>query len=209
MIEQSGQVARLWLETLNRIGVLASHELRGAINGVSVSLEVVRSRCERPGTVLSDVVPFAEGASDQLGVVTTMADALLYLVRPAPEREDIGATVRRLTVLLDAAAKSHGGALQLERTDDDGDTRTSAGSEASRLVLAAVLIEAIGTGATASCRLTVDSKVVLRVVRQGDEIPRVDDAIAAAAQDAGIELHHETSEVILAFPRSRDADRSV
>lgn len=209
MIEHSGGVARLWIGTLNRIGALTSHELRGAINSVSVSLEVVRSRCERPATVLADVAPFAEGASDQLGVVTSIADALLYLVRPAPEREDIGATVRRLGVLLDAAAKSHGGALHVERTDDDGDTRTSAGSEASRLVLAAVLIEAIGTGATARCSIAVDSKVVVRVIRQGGEAPRIDEEIAAAARDAGIELRYAPSEVILAFPKGGDADRSI
>ncbi len=209
MIEVSSEVARLWLQTLNRIGALTSHEMRGAINSVSVSLEVVRSRCLKPGTQLADVAPFAEGASDQLGVVTSIADALLYLVRPAPEREDIGATMRRLTVLLDAAAKSHGGALALERTDDDGDTRTSAGSEVSRLILAAVLVAAIGTGASATSRVTVDSKIVVRVKRQGDEMPHVDADIAAAAKGAGIELRHEPSEVTLAFPRGRDADRSI
>jgi hypothetical protein len=209
VIEPSSEVARLWLQTLNRIGVLTSHELRGAINSVSVSLEVVRSRCLRPGTPLADVAPFAEGASDQLGVVTSIADALLYLVRPAPDREDVGATVRRLTVLLDAAAKGRGGALELERTDDDGDTRTSAGSEVSRLILAAVLLAAIETEASASCRVTVDSRVVVRVKSQGGAMSRIDEAVAAAATGAGIELRHEPSEVILAFPRSGNADRSI
>ena len=209
MIEASSEVARLWLQTLNKVGALTSHEMRGAINSVAVSLEVVRSRCAKVGTRLPDVAPFAEGASEQLGLVTNIADALLYLVRPAPEREDIGATMRRLTVLLDAAAKSHGGGLELERTDDDGDTRTAAGSEVSRLILAAVLMAAIGTGASATSRVTVDSKVVVRVKRQGDEMPRVDDDIAAAARSAGIELRHEPSEVILAFPRGGDADRSI
>ena len=209
MIEISGEVARLWLATLNRIGALTSHELRGAINSVSVSLEVVRSRCLRPATPLTDVAPFAEGASDQLGVVTGIADALLYLVRPASEREDIGATMRRLTILLDAAARSHGGTLVLERTDDDGDTRTSAGSEVSRLVLSAALLAATEAGASATCRVTVDSKIVVRVSGRGDAAPRIDDEIAAAAAAAGIELRYEPSEVILAFPPGGNADRSI
>ena len=209
MIEPSREVARLWLQTLNRIGTLTSHELRGAINSVSVSLEVVRSRCLRAGPPLADVAPFAEGASDQLGVVTSIADALLYLVRPAPDREDVGATVRRLAVLLDAAAKGHGGAMALERIDDDADTRTSAGSEVSRLLLAAAMLDASGKGASASCRITVDSRIVVHVTGQGDAIPRMDDDIAAAAAGAGIELRYEPSEVILAFPRGRDADRSI
>ena len=209
MIEPPSEVARLWLQTLNRIGTLTSHELRGAINSVAVSLEVVRSRCLRAGTSLADVAPFAEGASDQLGVVTSIADALLYLVRPAPDREDIGTTVRRLTTLIDAAARGHGGALALERTDDDGDTRTSAGSEVSRLTLAAALMAATGEGASASCRVTVDSRIVVRVKRQGDAMAPIDDAVASAAMDAGIELRYEPSEVILAFPRGGDADRSI
>jgi hypothetical protein len=209
VIEVSAEVARLWLQTLNRIGTLTSHELRGAINSVSVSLEVVRSRCSRPGTPLSDVAPFAEGASDQLGLVTSIADALLYLVRPAPDREDIGSTMRRLTVLFDAAAKGHGGAVALERTDDDADTRTSAGSEASRLMLAAALLAVTSPGATASCRITADSKIVVRVKGQGVVPVRLDDEIAAVAKGAGIELRYEPSEVILAFPRGRDADRSI
>ena len=209
MIEVTTEVARLWLQTLNRIGTLTSHELRGAINSVSVSLEVVRSRCSRPGTALSDVAPFAEGASDQLGLVTSIADALLYLVRPAPDREDIGSTTRRLTILLDAAAKGQGGALALERTDDDSDMRTSAGSEASRLVLASALLAATSPGATASCRITVDSKIVVRVKCQGGDPARLGDEITAVATGAGIELRYEPSEVILAFPRRRDADRSI
>lgn len=209
MTEVSTEVARLWLQALNRIGVLASHELRGAINSVAVSLEVVRSRCLRPGTSLPDVAPFAEGASDQLGLVTSIGDALLYLVRPAPDREDIAATVRRLTVLFDAAARSHGGAVTLERTDDDGDTRTSAGSEASRLILAAALLAVTSPGSTASCRITVDSKIVVRVKGQGGGAVRLDDEVAAVAASAGVDLRYEPSEVILAFPRGRDADRSI
>jgi len=37
----------LWLDTLQRICTRAAHELKGALNGVSVNLEVVRSRSER------------------------------------------------------------------------------------------------------------------------------------------------------------------
>lgn len=200
MIEAREEVARLWIQALNRIGTLASHELRGAINGVAVSLEVVRSRCLRPATVLADVAPFAETASDQLADVTNMADALLYLVRPASEREDIGATLRRLTVLLDAAARSRGGGLALEPPDDDGDLRTSAGSEVTRLVVASALLAAVNEGEAASVRLETGANVEVRVRRAGSEPPRVEDAVARAAGEAGIEVRYEAGEVILAFP---------
>ena len=200
MIEAQPEVARLWIQALNRIGTLASHELRGAINGVAVSLEVVRSRSLRPAAVLTDVAPFAETAADQLAAVTSLADALLYLVRPGSEREDIGATVRRLTVLLDAAARSRGGSLALEQTDDDGDTRTSVGAEVSRLVLAAVLLAAVESGGSASSRLDTRAGVKVCVRRTGGEPLRVDDAIARVAADAGIEVGYEPDAVTLAFP---------
>ena len=209
MIEAPAEVARLWVQALNRIGTLASHEVRGAINGVAVSLEVVRSRCLRPASVLADVASFAETASDQLAGVTTMADALLYLVRPGAEREDVGATVRRLTVLLDAAARSRGGTLDLEAAEDDGDTRTSAGSEVTRLVLASALLAAVNEGEAASCRVTTGANVQVRVRRAGQEAPRVDEAVARAAAEGGIEVRYEAGEVILAFPAPRSADRSL
>ena len=209
MTDASSHVARLWLDTLNRIGGLASHELRGAINSVSVSLEVVRSRALRPTAVLPDIAPFAESASGQLEAVTGLADALLYLVRRPPEREDVGATARRLGLLLDASARSVGGGLSVERGDDDGDTRTSADAEVSRLTLAAVLLAATGTGAAATCRLAVREQIVVRVACEGSAVPRIDDDIAAAAASAGIDLRYDASEAILAFPSDGAADRSI
>lgn len=55
------------------------HELRNALSGVAVNLEVVRSRLERglPATELSS---FADRARLQVGVATTLGDGLLGLI---------------------------------------------------------------------------------------------------------------------------------
>ncbi|HYS69356.1 MAG TPA: hypothetical protein VEM14_03895, partial [Gemmatimonadaceae bacterium] len=59
----------------------AGHELRNALNGVAVNVEVVRSRLGREGSPL-DLTSFAERASAQVGEASALADGLLALVGP-------------------------------------------------------------------------------------------------------------------------------
>jgi len=67
------------LQVVREIIRRAGHELRNALSGVSVNVEVVRSRSERAGST-EDVVSFAERARQQVGAATTLADGLLSLV---------------------------------------------------------------------------------------------------------------------------------
>lgn len=48
-----------------------AHEVRNAMNGVAVSLEVARSRAGR-GVAPSEVYPFLETASEQLEIATRL-----------------------------------------------------------------------------------------------------------------------------------------
>src|SRR5881397_3033593 len=73
----------LWLDTLHRVCARAAHELKGALNGVSVNLEVVRSRAARPDAPASAVSPYANSAVDQFDIVIEMSVALLSLGRQA------------------------------------------------------------------------------------------------------------------------------
>jgi hypothetical protein len=57
----------------------AGHELRNALSGVAVNVEVVRSRLERDGPS-EDLARFAERARVQVGVATSLTDGLLALV---------------------------------------------------------------------------------------------------------------------------------
>ena len=56
----------------------AGHELRNALSGVAVNVEVVRSRSERGGSA-QDLTSFAERARLQAGVATMLSDGLLAL----------------------------------------------------------------------------------------------------------------------------------
>jgi hypothetical protein len=57
----------------------AGHELRNALNGVAVNVEVVRSRADREGSP-KDLASFAERASGQVGEASALADGLLAFV---------------------------------------------------------------------------------------------------------------------------------
>ena len=57
----------------------AGHELRNALSGVAVNVEVVRSRSERGGSA-QDLISFAERARLQTGVATALSDGLIALI---------------------------------------------------------------------------------------------------------------------------------
>ena len=57
----------------------AGHELRNALNGVAVNVEVVRSRADREGSA-KELASFAERASAQVGEASALTDGLLAFV---------------------------------------------------------------------------------------------------------------------------------
>ena len=67
-------------EAVREILRRAGHELRNALNGVAVNVEVVRSRADREGSPPKELASFAERASAQVGEASALADGLLALV---------------------------------------------------------------------------------------------------------------------------------
>src|SRR5438477_7954931 len=104
----------LWLDILQEVSARTAHELKGALNGVVVNLEVVRSRSARTDAGASSVAPFASSAADQLDAVVGMSEALLKLARAPREPLDIGETIDSLVSLLSPSARAEGGSLRLE-----------------------------------------------------------------------------------------------
>ena len=66
-------------EAVREIIRRAGHEIRNALNGVSVNVEVVRSRTAREEAP-KDVASFAERASAQVREASALADGLLAFV---------------------------------------------------------------------------------------------------------------------------------
>ena len=66
-------------EAVREIIRRAGHEIRNALNGISVNVEVVRSRSAREEPP-KDIAPFAERASAQVGEASALTDGLLAFV---------------------------------------------------------------------------------------------------------------------------------
>jgi hypothetical protein len=67
------------LDIVREIIRRAGHEIRNALNGVAVNVEVVRSRVAREGAA-TEIASFAERASTQIGEATALTNGLLSLV---------------------------------------------------------------------------------------------------------------------------------
>ena len=201
MTTELPSVDALWLDTLQRICTRASHELKGALNGVSVNLEVVRSRSERPDVQASSVAMFASSATDQLAVVIAMTDALLSLARPPREPVEIGATILRLEALLAGAARADGRTLELRGAIDDIGA-TSAIGNATRLTLAASLLAALEASSRVVCTVNAGGAApVVRIECHDGATLALDADVIAVAAEQGIGLTAESSAISISFPR--------
>jgi hypothetical protein len=73
------------LDIVREIIRRAGHEIRNALNGVAVNVEVVRSRVARPDGGsgkggATEIASFAERAASQVGEATSLTNGLLSLV---------------------------------------------------------------------------------------------------------------------------------
>jgi signal transduction histidine kinase len=66
-------------EAVREILRRAGHEIRNALNGVAVNVEVVRSRSSREGST-AELASFAERASAQVSEASALTDGLLALI---------------------------------------------------------------------------------------------------------------------------------
>lgn len=173
-------VARLWLDTLGTLAGRAAHDLRGALNGVAVNLEVVRSRLAR-GAEAGAVGAFAETAAAQMEILAPRVEALLAFNRPARAPLDVREVVDRLMQLLGPPLATAGGELAWGESDGDP-APTGADPEAARLVLAAVLLAATARPTSVICRLRRQDAIILQV--DSGESP---EPLAAALQRAAID----------------------
>lgn len=201
MTEDLPSVDALWLDTLQRICARAAHDLKGALNGVSVNLEVVRSRSERPDQPASAVAKYATSASDQLGDVIAMTEAMLALARAPREPVDVGSIIRRLDALLSATGRADGRTLEMRGPIDEIGVTSSIGN-AARMVLSATLLAALEASMHVICEARVDGTgPVVRIECRDGETPVVDADVIAVAIEQGIGLHCESSTISISFPR--------
>jgi hypothetical protein len=196
----------LWLATLQRALGRASHDLKDALNGVAVNLEVIRSRVARPDASAAAVAPFADAAVQQLDRLTTLLDAVLALGRIEREPADVGITLRRVAALCGASSSAADSAVSVH-DNLVGDARTRVAGDAVRLALAAPLLEAVvgtkgGPRATdVVCELTgeTDSLVVRLFADRPVQLPN---DVAQTLRAAGVRWIEAPNDLSLVFPRA-------
>lgn len=194
-------VDALWLETLQQICGRASHELKGALNGTSVNLEVVRARSAKPDVAASAVSSFATAASEQLDDVITMSEALLSLTRAAREPVELAPVVRRINALLAPAARATGKALEIAGSFDDLGV-TSAAPSAVRTTIGRCLLAATDAAAHVRCEpIFGGNEPTIRIESCDGVALSCDDVVHTVAQQAGIRVQAEASAISISFPR--------
>src|SRR3954470_22788665 len=134
----------LWLAVLQRALGRAAHDVKDALNGVSVNLEAVRSRASRADAAASTVAPFAEAAAQQLERLTALLDAVLALGRSERGPVDVGITMRRVAALC-SASNAASDARGTFREALGADPRASAAIDAGRLALTAPLLDVVAS----------------------------------------------------------------
>jgi len=191
--ELSAQV--LWLAALEEICSRAAHEIKGALNGVSVNLEVVRTRSEQ-GKTGDAVHRYAEAAARELTGVIALSEAVLALARPAKDPVEPGSTLRRLSVLL--ASTLRGDGRRLEITEPlDVDITTVSGTVV-RLTLASALLAAVDGSPHVTCSAVGGE---IRITCGGRSRTDLARDVCRIAEAHGVTLTDTGGEMRLVFPR--------
>jgi len=199
----SPSIEARWLDALQRLASRAAHELRGALNGVSVNVEVVRSRSAKASASAAALEPFADAASAQLDDVIELTEALLGLTRSAREPVEIATETKRIVTLLSAAARADSRRLTIDDVPAlNGIGTTSAAASAVRFVVCECLLAAVEASAKTRCMAVSGAALpTLRIdALDGEAITLPGDLVAVAA-DSGVDIQVEPSAISISFPR--------
>lgn len=187
MIERRGRpdVAALWLAAHQEIVDRAAHELRNSLNSVAVNLEVVRSRLQRKTPELAAIVPFAQTAAHAMEGLSALSEAFLTLARPPRQPADVGGVLRALFTVLEPVGRRNDDEIRFSACPT-GDGVTDAPSDVTRLVLAAVALEALKRPASVTCSIEAVDEDRFAVVFRGWFPIQLPDAILHVARGADI-----------------------
>ncbi len=200
-------VGALWVTMLQRAMARASHDVKDALNGVSVNLEVIRSRAARPDAPASAVAQFGDAAAQQLERLTSLLEAVLALSRPERVPADLALTLHRIGVLCGASASSNDAAVKVVASDA-GSTVTSVRGDIVRVALLGPLLDfVVGADRTAratdvTCTITTDDEAVHVLIEADGRRASVPDGAAELLRAAGVRWTDMDGNLSLAFPRS-------
>ena len=193
------------MATLQRALGRASHDVKDALNGVSVNLEVIRSRAVRPDTPASAVASFAESAGHQLERLTSLIEAVLALGRAERAPVDVGVTLRRVVTICGASTSSDDAAVRLVQDASMGSTFSRVSPDVVRLALLTLLLDLVVSPARGSslsevtCTLSTNDEGVRVRFAAGNRTATAPDALAEVLRGAGVRWT-DGNDISLTFP---------
>lgn len=189
----------LWLAKLQEVVDRAAHEVKDALNGVTLNVEVVRSRAGKAELPATAIESFAEAAAAQLETLSRRVESVLALGRPARNPADVALTLRHLAELLVPAARADGGSLSIDGITTNAPT--SAPGTVVRLGLAAGLLAVSGKGRQGRCVLENGPEAVVRFSHESAGACDLDPATAAALAGHAVRIERSPRDLTLVFPR--------
>jgi hypothetical protein len=187
----------LWLRCLQRLLAHVAHDMKGALNSVSVNVEVVRGRAGRPETPVAEVLRYADAASVQLGVVIKMATALLSIGRGVRGSAEVSAIARQVVGLLEDTLMSDGAKIEL-LIDGGLSGATSAPPSAVRLALGEALLSVVVQKRDVAVRVKATATPIVEI-RSAASVEILPD-IGRALANAGIKVKTDGHGISMVFP---------
>jgi signal transduction histidine kinase len=208
-------VEGLWLATLQRALGRASHDVKDALNGVAVNLEVVRGRAARADAPAAAVAPFADAAAQQLERLTSLIEAVLALGRAEQQPVDVVVTLRRIAKVCGASSSSADAEVVVEMGDVESATTSVAGA-AVRLALAAPLLALVhgengsARASAVRCVVSADGEGTVVTIGARGRHAAMPGEVADAVRAAGVRWSDpaeptggmEAHDLSLVFPRA-------
>jgi len=195
----------LWLAALQRALGRAAHDVKDALNGVSVNLEVIRSRAVRTDAPASAVAAYADAAVQQLDRLTELLDAVLALGRSEREPADVGITLRRIATLCSASSEA-ADARVVVHDATAGAAHTRVPGDAVRLALVAPLLDVVAgrrgePRGHVECELASEAEAIVVRLHAGRPVPMPPE-VAEPLRAAGVTWSESADELSLIFPRA-------
>jgi signal transduction histidine kinase len=187
----------LWLATLQKLAAHVAHDLKGALNGASVNLEVVRSRAERESTTGPDVHRYAVNAADQLAIVIRATGALLSLARGTRGPVEVSMVARQVASLLDDMGSVAGGRFEVA-VEGGMAAETSAPLSAVRLAVAECLLAMSGGSKVVQVRVSSVPAPCIRI--SPGAVPALEPAVAGALSAAKIRIATDGHGLSISLP---------
>lgn len=185
----------------------SAHELKGALNGIALNLEVLRSRIASGNMDQKALGAFADAAYQEFETATARTEAVMFLGRDqGAGQTDVALTLKQLATLLVPAAKAGGTSLTVEGYAVSAPTAASA--PGIRLALAAGMLAYIKeenppTLNPVTCTLIPGKEPVVHFSHQSASAPpgSLGPVVTQAIAADGIRVQESDGELTLVFPK--------